>query len=180
MNSGLEEGHNGSRAGLHGREGQDLELSNGKTFEIPKPIRISEEGIRNFSQISGDNNNIHSDNEFAREMGFEGKIAQGLYVKSLAIGELVRAQFLKGTLILAGEDNWAYSEAVRPGDAISATYTLTATQPAEQAGNYNIKFFIRLRNQYNKTVQYGTALFRLRTSNNSHADLSSIEEIPFG
>ncbi len=43
---------------------------------------ITEEKLRNFLDISGDNNPLHTDETFAKNSGFDGRVAYGLLTAS--------------------------------------------------------------------------------------------------
>jgi acyl dehydratase len=61
------------------------ELVEGVAFESP-PRRVTEADIDGFVRLTGDDNRLHTDDAFAREAGFEGRIAHGALVVSLATG----------------------------------------------------------------------------------------------
>jgi acyl dehydratase len=56
----------------------DLALGLKAEFEAA----IDEAAMRNFAEISGDNNPLHLDDEFARQRGFRGRVAFGLLASS--------------------------------------------------------------------------------------------------
>jgi 3-hydroxybutyryl-CoA dehydratase len=56
----------------------DLGLGLKAEFEA----EISETAMRGFAEISGDNNPLHLDEDFARQSGFRGRVAFGLLASS--------------------------------------------------------------------------------------------------
>ncbi|MFH1092130.1 MAG: MaoC/PaaZ C-terminal domain-containing protein, partial [Pseudomonadota bacterium] len=69
------------RAQLNGKYFEEFNI--GDTYVTPSRT-VTEADIVHFAGISGDFNQIHTDDEFAKKLPFKGRIAHGLL--TLAIG----------------------------------------------------------------------------------------------
>ena len=58
-------------------------LSHSNFKEKVIELTISEKDIEMFGNISGDNNPVHFENDYAKQLGFEGRISHGLIPNSL-------------------------------------------------------------------------------------------------
>ncbi|MCX5851141.1 MAG: MaoC/PaaZ C-terminal domain-containing protein [Deltaproteobacteria bacterium] len=80
---------------------------------------VTEADIVNFSGFSGDFNPLHTDAAFAATQPFGGRIAHGMCGMSIAIGLLVRLNFLEGTIMaFFGVENWRFKWPIMIGDTI--------------------------------------------------------------
>jgi acyl dehydratase len=81
--------------------------------------RISRRDIELFTEISGDRNPIHYDEELAARSRFGGIVVQGGVTSGLL--NAVVAEELPGPGSVFLEVSWAFRAPVRPGDEITAT-----------------------------------------------------------
>ena len=87
---------------------------------------ISHRDIELFTEISGDRNPIHYDEELARSSRFGGIVVQGGVTSGL-LNALVAEQ-LPGPGSVFLEVSWKFLAPVRPGDEITAEATVTAVR----------------------------------------------------
>jgi acyl dehydratase len=87
---------------------------------------ISPRDIELFTEISGDRNPIHYDEEIARSSRFGGIVVQGGVTSGL-LNALVAEQ-LPGPGSVFLEVSWKFLAPVRPGDEITAEATVTAVR----------------------------------------------------
>jgi 3-hydroxybutyryl-CoA dehydratase len=83
---------------------------------------VSEADILLFTAVSGDNNPLHSDEEFARRTFFGGRIAHGMLTASLlstAVGMV-----LPGTGAIYRSQTLEFLKPVRAGDTLTAHVTV--------------------------------------------------------
>lgn len=93
----------------------------GDALEISK--QISEEDITKLIEISGDDNPLHTDEEFARRTIFKGRIAHGILSAALVSAALTKL-FGPGNLWLT--QTIRYTFPVRIGDTVTAKLRITS------------------------------------------------------
>ncbi len=84
---------------------------------------VERKGITRYAFASGDRNNIHTNDEFAEEMGLKGVIAHGLYSFSMVARCLEEVAGDDGQIVKIGGQMRGM---VRPGDVWLITLTVTA------------------------------------------------------
>ena len=82
-------------------------------------MTVTAEHIEAFAQLSGDRNPVHFDDAFARQIGFEGRIAHGHVTAALLSAVLGMDLPGPGSVFL--EQRVRFLAPVRPGDTITAT-----------------------------------------------------------
>jgi acyl dehydratase len=87
---------------------------------------ITQRDIELFTQMSGDRNPIHYDEELAAQSRFGGLVVQGGVTSGLL--NAVVAEDLPGPGSVFLEVNWKFLAPVRPGDVITAEATVTAVR----------------------------------------------------
>ena len=80
-------------------------------------IEISDDKIRMFRDITGDENPLHNDNAFARAHGYRGKVSFGLLTSSFA--SKLAGVFIPGELSLIHEVLFKYTKPVYAGDCLA-------------------------------------------------------------
>jgi 3-hydroxybutyryl-CoA dehydratase len=126
----------------------------GDTAEISRTI--TSEDIRAFADVSGDHNPVHFDDEFARRMRFEGRIAHGMLTASLLSSAIGNQLPGPGTVYLG--QALQFVAPVYPGDTITARVTVTSIREDKPI----LKLETVCVNQRNEPVLKGeaTVLFR--------------------
>ena len=81
-------------------------------------MKITDEKIETFAQLSGDRNPVHFDDAFAQRIGFDGHIAHGAIVTALLSAVLGMDLPGPGSVFL--EQRVRFLKPVRPGDTITA------------------------------------------------------------
>ena len=84
---------------------------------------ISASDIERFTEISGDRNPLHYNEEIARATRFGGIVVQGGITS--AILNAVVAEDLPGPGTVFLQVNWSFKAPVRPGDTINGEVTVT-------------------------------------------------------
>lgn len=125
-------------------------------IEVVSPGRtITEADVVAFAGVSGDYNQLHTDEEFAKGLMFGQRIAHGMLVLSIATGLAARLGFIEGTALAFRELTWKFSQPVFFGDTIYMKATCKETKPMPRLGGGVVKFDVRVANQDGKTVQRG-------------------------
>jgi acyl dehydratase len=124
--------------------------------EVVSPGRtITEADVVAFAGLSGDYNQLHTDEEFAKGLMFGQRIAHGMLVLSIATGLAARLGFIEGTALAFRELTWKFSQPVFFGDTIYIKATCKELKPMPRLGGGVVKFDVRVANQDGKTVQRG-------------------------
>ncbi|HZC72626.1 MAG TPA: MaoC family dehydratase [Jatrophihabitans sp.] len=113
---------------------------------------ITRRDIELFTEISGDRNPIHYDDELAGRSRFGGIVVQGGVTSGL-LNALVAEQ-LPGPGSVFLEVSWRFLAPVRPGDVITAEATVTAAREDKPVTT----LATRITNQDDVVVLDGTAV----------------------
>ena len=114
--------------------------------------RISARDIELFTEISGDRNPIHYDEEVAAASRFGGLVVQGGVTSGLL--NAVVAEDLPGPGSVFLEVAWKFLAPVRPGDEITAEVTVTGAREDKPVTT----LATRITNQDGVVVLDGTAV----------------------
>ena len=112
---------------------------------------ISDEDIITFARISGDENPVHLNEEYAKNTLFGGRIAPGILVAGLISSLLGTVLPAPGSIYLSQQ--LRFLEPVRPGDQVKARAKVTDWDPDKGL----LKLLTEVINQDNVTVITGTA-----------------------
>ena len=138
-------------------------MARGKYFEefeigdeVVSPARtITEADVVMFAGLTGDYNQLHTDEEFAKTTPFGRRIAHGLLVLSYAVGLLGRLGFIEGTALAFRELAWKFSQPVFMGDTVHVRARCRELKPMARLGGGLVIFDLSVVNQEGKTVQKG-------------------------
>ncbi|GGC02317.1 (R)-specific enoyl-CoA hydratase [Marinobacterium zhoushanense] len=103
----------------HGYYLEDLEIGMSESFAKV----ISESDVNMFAEISGDNNPVHINEEYAKQTAFGGRIAHGMF--SAALISAVAGTRLPGPGCIYLDQQIKFKAPVRIGDTARATVTVT-------------------------------------------------------
>ncbi|MGM0449085.1 MAG: MaoC family dehydratase [Methanobacteriota archaeon] len=84
-------------------------------------VPISEETIEAFASLSGDQNPIHLNDEYAAETMFGGRVAHGILSAAVVSGALAR---LSGDIVYLSQD-LTFEKPVYPGETVEASARVT-------------------------------------------------------
>ncbi|HSO44113.1 MAG TPA: MaoC family dehydratase [Rhodoferax sp.] len=104
---------------LNGYDIEDIQVGMSATFAKT----ITEADIVLFAAVSGDNNAVHINEEFAQSTAFKGRIAHGMLSASVISAAIAGRLPGPGTIYLG--QNLRFKAPVRPGDTVQATVTVT-------------------------------------------------------
>ena len=135
-----------------GKYFEEFEIGN----EVISPARtITEADVVMFAGLTGDYNQLHTDEEFAKTTPFGRRIAHGLLVLSYAVGLLGRLGFIEGTALAFRERTWKFSQPVFMGDTVHVKARCRELKPMARLGGGLVIFDLSVVNQEGKTVQKG-------------------------
>lgn len=93
--------------------------------------RVVENGdIQLFAELSGDNNPVHLNDQFAMTTMFKGRIAHGM-LSATFISKVLGTQ-LPGEGAIYVEQSLRFKAPVRPGDGVRTTVTVTELVPEKR------------------------------------------------
>jgi len=125
-------------------------------YEVVSPGRtITETDVVNFAGLSGDYNQIHTDEAFARQSFFGRRVAHGLLGLSVASGLAAQLGFIEGTVIAFRELTWKFSLPIFIGDTIHVQARVAELKPMKRLGGGAVTFDLQIINQEGEVVQRG-------------------------
>jgi len=104
---------------LSGYDVEDLHIGMSASFSKT----ITEADLVLFAGVSGDNNAMHTNEEFAAATSFGGRIAHGMLTTSVISAAIANKLPGPGTIYLG--QNLRFRAPVRPGETVHATVTVT-------------------------------------------------------
>jgi 3-hydroxybutyryl-CoA dehydratase len=117
-------------------------------------ITVTDAHILAFAGLSGDFYDIHVDDDYARKLGYPGRVAHGILGLALADGLKNRSQVVLAAIVSLGW-RWKFSGAILPGDRISASIRVVSKRTTRHPDRGIVTLAFDLRNQHGKTVQEG-------------------------
>jgi acyl dehydratase len=115
---------------------------------------ITETDVVSFAGLSGDFNNMHIDEEFAKKTVFGSRVAHGLCVLSIASGLWFTMPRL-ATIAFMGLEDWRFSGAVKFGDTIRIIRKLVEKREHKRPNMGFLIFEVNVHNQTDEVVQKG-------------------------
>ena len=115
-------------------------------------IEVTEQMMKLFQDVSGDENPMHMEDEYAKKHGFEGRLVYGLLTSSF-YSKLV-GMYLPGKYCILKSIAVFFERPVYIGDVL--TVTGRVTEKDERFMQVNIK--ARIKNQFGKTVSKANIL----------------------
>jgi acyl dehydratase len=118
-------------------------------------IVVTESLIQAFAGVSGDFFDLHVDDEFARQLGFKGRVAHGILGLALTDGLKNRAEYRFRAVAALGW-NWKFTGAILAGDRIQAEVTVAAKRETKRPDRAIVTLAFKVKNQHGQVVQEGT------------------------
>jgi len=130
------------------------DLTEGLKIETERRV-VTVSDIDAFVELSGDRNPLHTDDEYARDAGFAGRIAHGLLVLSIESGLSSEAdEWAIGAYL---EESRRFVEPVLPGDEIHSVSEVTGVRrSASKPDRGIVTLHVETRNQRGEVVLEGT------------------------
>jgi acyl dehydratase len=118
---------------------------------------VSDSDIMTFANLTGDNNRIHTDEEFSKAGPFGRRVAHGLLGLSIAVGLAWKTGILDGTVIAFREiKDWKFIKPVYLGDAVHADLNVVETKALPRIGGGSVVLIAELRNQQGEVCMKGS------------------------
>jgi len=104
----------------------------GRVFRTPA-YTITDEDIQAFCDLTFDHHPLHTDDAFARSVGFSKRIAHGLYGLALAEGLKTKLRLYEHTSIASlGWDKVRFHQAVLSGDRVEVAMAFQSKRTASR------------------------------------------------
>jgi acyl dehydratase len=116
---------------------------------------ITEADIVTFAGLSGDYNQLHTDEEFAKKTPFGGRIAHGFLGLSISSGLSDRLKHIEGTAMAFLGLTWKFTGPIRIGDTIRVRLQVAEKKETSKKDRGVIVFNKAIINQRGETVQEG-------------------------
>ena len=136
------------------------DLSPGLAWETAGLV-VTEAHVVAFAGLSGDFFALHMDDQFAREQGFEGRVAHGLLGLALVDGLKNRAA-TQLDAIASLEWTWRFVAPVYPGDRLQGRLEVLEARPSSRPGRGVVKLGVAVLNQRGQRVQEGVNTLLVR------------------
>ena len=131
------------------------EFSVGQSWVSPART-ITEADLSSFAGISGDFNPLHTDEEFAKQTQFGGRIFHGPGVFAIATGLESRLGIKEGTAIAFLGMTWNLKGAVKIGDTIHVEQQVAELRPSKSKSDRGIVIFdVQVVNQRGEVCHDG-------------------------
>jgi 3-hydroxybutyryl-CoA dehydratase len=118
-------------------------------------ILVTESHVAGFAGLTGDFFDLHVDEQFAKELGFEGRIAHGILGLALTDGLKNRAAPRMRAIASLGW-NWKFTRPIYIADRIHAEIEIAAKRETKRSDRGIVTLALKVKNQNGEVVQEGT------------------------
>jgi acyl dehydratase len=127
----------------------------GQVFITPGKT-VTETDLVMFTALTNDNNQVHTDAEFAAATRYGQRVVPGLFGASLSLGLIARTGVFEGSAVaLLGIDGWRFSAPVFIGDTLTCRVEILGTRLTSSGTTAVVERQLTLQNQRAETVQSG-------------------------
>lgn len=127
------------------------ELNIGDQFRT-RSRTVTEADIVNFAGVSGDFNEAHTNEQFAKQQPYGGRIAHGHLTLAISSGLKAGTGITEGTTIAFLELRARFLRPVKPGDTITSLLEVTDKKATKKPGRGIVVFKNTVINQRNEPV----------------------------
>ena len=133
---------------------------------------VTEQDLASFTEVSGDRNPLHTNNEHALRAGCDGPVLQGPFGLAVVFGLLHELRGEDEAIVAVLDSNWRYLAPIRVGDALRFTMTITSCRRTSDRDRGVVNRHVVLLNQRDERVQEGTTavLVRARDTDDPSSD----------
>lgn len=140
--------------------------------EFVSPSRtITETDIVMFAAMTGDYNELHTNEEFMKKSQFGRRIGHGLLGLAISHGLLFRSGILEGTVIaFLDVESWRFLAPFFMGDTLHVNTKVSETKASKSKSDRGVvKLYLELVNQNGNVIQSGhkTLLMKRRSTGES-------------
>ena len=129
------------------------DIADDLAWETPG-ITVTESQIFAFAGLSGDFYEIHVDDDYARSLGYPGRVAHGLLGLALADGLKNRSAVRLAAVVSLGW-RWRFAAPILVGDRVQARIKVVAKRATRRPDRGIVTLDLTLFNQKGEVVQAG-------------------------
>ncbi len=129
------------------------DIADDLAWETPG-ITVTESHIFAFAGLSGDFYEIHVDDDYARSLGYPGRVAHGLLGLALADGLKNRSAVRLAAVVSLGW-RWRFAGPILVGDRVQARIKVVAKRATRRPDRGIVTLDLTLFNQKGEVVQAG-------------------------
>lgn len=129
------------------------DIAVGLEYETPG-ITVAEHHVLGFAGLTGDFYALHVDDDYARAIGYPGRVAHGLLGLALADGLKNRAAVRLAAIVSLGW-RWKFTGPILIGDRVGARIRVVAKRETKKPDRGIVTIEVTLTNQRGETVQQG-------------------------
>lgn len=118
-------------------------------------IVVTESHVMQFAGLTGDFFDLHVDDEFAKGLGFPGRVAHGILGLAIVDGLKNRAETRFRAVASLGW-NWKFAGPIYIGDRIHAEIEIASKRETKRDDRGILSLLFKVRNQRGDVVQEGT------------------------
>jgi acyl dehydratase len=139
--------------------------------ELISPGRTITEGdVAAYAGLSGDYNQLHTDEEYCRtESPFGTRIVHGLFTLSLTEGLKSRLGYFEGTSIASMEWTWRFLKPVFIGDTVRVRVTVKEKRETRKPDRGIVREAVSVLNQRDEIVAEGEHLVMMKRKFVAHS-----------
>ncbi len=131
------------------------EINVGDVFVTPGRT-VTEADVVMYAALSGDYNQLHTDEEFAKKTRWGTRIAHGMLAITMLLGLTERLGLFDGTAIaFLGIESWKMLKPIKIGDTIRVRLRITDKKATSRPGQGVIGREYQIINQRDEVVQEG-------------------------
>lgn len=117
---------------------------------------IDDASIRAFADLSGDDNPLHLDDEYAATTAYKGRIAHGTLGLAVATGLVADTHLSRGTLVAFVRLEWDFRAPLRPGDRVTAHVRVSEKRQTSRGDRGLVRLAVKLTDERGQVAQEGT------------------------
>jgi acyl dehydratase len=137
------------------------DFEEGSAFETGSRT-VTRDMIKQFAELTGDDNPLHTDREFMMNSPHGDVIAHGLLIESIAIGLIADLGIMTGTTIALAQVNCRFVQAVVADDEVRAVVTIVSKKPSRKPDRGTIVRRLHILNQRDELVVQGETVSVMR------------------
>lgn len=123
---------------------------------------VTDHDVMTFAGISGDFNQLHTDDEFAKKSAFGTRIAHGVLVLGIATGLTQRMGVFDGSAIALLGLEWDFKGPVKINDTIHLRMTIGSMRESKKGDRGIVVRDYEILNQRDDVVQTGKISVMIR------------------